>query len=150
VMYPSSAAFTRMPLTPKDLSFLAASAPRTVSSGGLVTRRGYRPESVSRNDLDFATAGRCAGPLTLTPVLSYSSDSRKGIGRCGRLAAPFARDTPAGARAQVEDTRSWELICCEFRSTLTCALEAGGRISLRTGVNQSRSLSSARPRGARV
>jgi hypothetical protein len=31
----------RMPLTPKDLSFLAASAPRAGSGGGLVTRKVY-------------------------------------------------------------------------------------------------------------
>jgi hypothetical protein len=36
----------RMPLTPKDLSFLAASASRAGSDGSLVTRKGYRPESV--------------------------------------------------------------------------------------------------------
>src|SRR6266545_2838223 len=90
----------RMPLTPKDLSFLAASAPSAGSGGGLVTRKGYRPRiRSSRNGVAICEgsssyAGRGAAGT------SWTGSGRRGWLRrfVARVTAATKRTTPWAAR----------------------------------------------------
>lgn len=52
----------KMPLTPKDLSFLAASAPHAGSSVGLVTQKGYRPRMTANALVAATSPGTPASP----------------------------------------------------------------------------------------
>jgi hypothetical protein len=58
----------RMPLTPKDLSFLAASAPRAGSGGGLVTRKGYRSRIRNSRNGVAPCPDKCRLPGERRPV----------------------------------------------------------------------------------
>src|SRR6266536_1106752 len=62
-----------MRLAPKDLSFLAASAPRVGSNGGLGTRKGYRPRIRSSRNGSHAPHSSRMSPepiLSTIPLLS--------------------------------------------------------------------------------
>jgi hypothetical protein len=90
----------RMPLTPNDLSFLAASAPRAGSGGGLVTRKGYRPRIRSRGmGPQFAREARAIAGCGAAGT-SWTGSGRRGWLRrvVARVTAATKRTTPRAAR----------------------------------------------------
>jgi hypothetical protein len=93
----------RMPLTPKDLSFLAASAPRAGFGGGLVTRKGYRPRIRSSKSQRRVRATKTSERAIPGTLISLDRERLRSTGEAGfHVPGGFRRPvgTASGSRRQ--------------------------------------------------